>query len=176
MAAVSIGHRCDINVYQPSKMIKSIVHFIVWAVCFQSAYALSVSIPKSVIDNAIEKKFPKEKLSIILDKPLTRFNQDAQRIELCGIWQSKKTKYAGDFCIDTQLIWNKSKGNVEIAKANIVKITLGEDKEIPNVLSLALNSTLLTLFDGTSIYHAPEIVGKHLEGIEIRESGLKLLF
>ena len=38
----------------------------------QSIYALSLSIPKSIVDNAISKKFPKEKLSISLDKPTVR--------------------------------------------------------------------------------------------------------
>jgi hypothetical protein len=141
-----------------------------------SIYALSLSIPKSIVDNAISKKFPKEKLSIALDKPTTKFIKDSQKIELCGIWLSKISQHKGDFCIDTQLTWNKSKGNVEISKVNILKITLGEEKEISNALAATLNSTLLTLFDGTSIYHAPEIIGKNLEGIEISESSLRLKF
>jgi hypothetical protein len=82
----------------------------------------------------------------------------------------------GDFCIDTQIIWNKSKGTVEISKVNILKITLGEEKEISNALAATLNDTLLTLFDGTSIYHAPDILGKNLEGIEISENSLRLKF
>jgi hypothetical protein len=140
------------------------------------ASALSLSIPKSIVDNAIAKKFPKEKLSITLDRPTTRFFKDSQKIELCGIWFSKITQHKGDFCIDTQLTWNKSRGNVEISKVNILKITIGEEKEISNALSTALNSTLLTLFDGNSIYHAPEIIGKNLEQIEINENNLKLKF
>jgi hypothetical protein len=74
------------------------------------------------------------------------------------------------------LIWNKSKGNVEISKVNILKITLGEEKELSNALAATLNTTLLTLFDGTSIYQAPEIIGKNLEGIEITENSLRLKF
>ena len=69
-----------------------------------------------------------------------------------------------------------NKGNVEISKVNIVKITIGEDKEISNAMASALNSTLLTLFDGSSVYHAPEVIGKNLEGIEVSENSLKLNF
>lgn len=157
-------------------MIKKIVPLIAFVCYLNTAFALSLSIPKSIVDSAVEKKFPKEKFAIVLDKPVTKFNKDSQKIELCGMWASKKTKHQGEFCLDTQLIWNKSKGNVEISKVNILKITLGEEKELPSAVSLALNSTLLTLFDGTSIYHAPEIIGKNLEGIELRESSLKLNF
>ena len=157
-------------------MFLKVIAAIIIGFFSQSIYALSLSIPKSIVDNAISKKFPKEKLSISLDKPTTKFIKDSQKIELCGIWLSKISQHKGDFCIDTQLNWNKSKGNVEISKVNILKITLGEEKEISNALAATLNSTLLTLFDGTSIYHAPEIIGKNLEGIEISESSLRLKF
>jgi len=43
-------------------------------------------------------------------------------------------------------------------------------------LLAALNSTLSAIFDGTSIYQAPEIIGKNLEGIEITDSSLRLKF
>ena len=157
-------------------MFLKVIAAIIIGFFSQSIYALSLSIPKSIVDNAISKKFPKEKLSISLDKPTTNFIKDSQKIELCGIWLSKISQHKGEFCIDTQLNWNKSKGNVEISKVNILKITLGEEKEISNALAATLNSTLLTLFDGTSIYHAPEIIGKNLEGIEISESSLRLKF
>ena len=157
-------------------MLIKIITAIVIGFFSQSIYALSLSIPKSVVDNAISKKFPKEKLSIALDKPTTKFIKNSQKIELCGIWLSKISQHKGDFCIDTQIIWNKSKGTVEISKVNILKITLGEEKEISNALAATLNATLLTLFDGTSIYHAPDILGKNLEGIEISESSLRLKF
>ena len=157
-------------------MFLKVIAAIIIGFFSQSIYALSLSIPKSIVDNAISKKFPKEKLSISLDKPTTKFIKDSQKIELCGIWLSKISQHKGDFCIDTQLNWNKSKGNVEISKVNILKITLGEEKEISNALAATLNSTLLTLFDGTSIYHAPEIIGKNLEGIEITDSSLRLKF
>ena len=157
-------------------MFLKVIAAIIIGFFSQSIYALSLSIPKSIVDNAISKKFPKEKLSISLDKPTTKFIKDSQKIELCGIWLSKISQHKGDFCIDTQLNWNKSKGNVEISKVNILKITLGEEKEISNALAATLNSTLLTLFDGTSIYHAPEIIGKNLEGIEISENSLRLKF
>ena len=157
-------------------MLIKIITAIVIGFFSQSIYALSLSIPKSVVDNAISKKFPKEKLSIALDKPTTKFIKNSQKIELCGTWLSNISQHKGDFCIDTQIIWNKSKGTVEISKVNILKITLGEEKEISNALAATLNATLLTLFDGTSIYHAPDILGKNLEGIEISESSLRLKF
>jgi len=40
----------------------------------QSALAISLSIPKSLIDIGVTKKFPKEKLTITLDKPTTKFS------------------------------------------------------------------------------------------------------
>ena len=105
-------------------MFLKVIAAIIIGFFSQSIYALSLSIPKSIVDNAISKKFPKEKLSIALDKPTTKFIKDSQKIELCGIWLSKISQHKGDFCIDTQLNWNKSKGNVEISKINILKINL----------------------------------------------------
>jgi len=157
-------------------MLLKVIATIIIGFFSQSIFALALSIPKSIVDNAISKKFPREKLSIALDKPTTKFLKDSQKIELCGVWLSKLSQHKGDFCIDTQLNWNKSKGTVEISKVNIIKITLGEEKEISNALLAALNSTLSAIFDGTSIYQAPEIIGKNLEGIEITDSSLRLKF
>ena len=162
--------------FRGHQMFIKIIAIIVIGFFSHSIHALSLSIPKSIVDNSISKKFPKEKLSITLDKPTTKFIKDSQRIELCGIWLSKISQHKGEFSINTQLIWNKSKGNVEISKVNILKITLGEEKELSNALAATLNTTLLTLFDGTSIYQAPEIIGKNLEGIEITENSLRLKF
>jgi len=39
-----------------------------------------------------------------------------------------------------------------------------------------LNATLLTLLDGTSVYHVPDMIGKRLDSIEVQDSGIKLNF
>jgi len=67
----------------------------------QTAAALSLSIPKSLIDLAVVKKFPKEKLTITLDQPVTKFSKVRQKIELCGTWASKLFQRKGEFCVDT---------------------------------------------------------------------------
>ena len=141
-----------------------------------AAMAISLSIPKTLIDGAVAKKFPKEKLTITLDKPSTKFNKDRQKIELCGTWASKVPQRSGEFCVDTQPVWNKAKGDIEISKVNILKLTAGDDKELPSAVASTLNATLLTLLDGTSVYHVPDMVGKRLESIEVQESSFKLIF
>jgi hypothetical protein len=141
-----------------------------------SANAISINVPKGLIDVGLAKKFPREKLTISLDKPTTRFSKERQKIELCGTWANKISKQNGDFCIDFQPVWSKAKGDIEITKVNLLKLTTSDGNELPASFSAALNSTVLTLLDGTSVYHAPEMVGKVLERIEVQESSIRLVF
>jgi len=138
--------------------------------------ALSLNIPKSLIDLGMAKKFPKEKLTITLDQPVTKFSKERQKIELCGTWASKIPQRSGEFCVDTQPVWNKEKGDIEISKVNILKLTTADGKELSGTISGTLNSTVLTLLDGTSVYHVPDMVGKRLDAIEIQENSFKLIF
>ena len=138
--------------------------------------ALSLNIPKSLIDLGMAKKSPKEKLTITLDQPVTKFSKERQKIELCGTWASKIPQRSGEFCVDTQPVWNKEKGDIEISKVNILKLTTADGKELSGTISGTLNSTVLTLLDGTSVYHVPDMVGKRLDAIEIQENSFKLIF
>jgi hypothetical protein len=142
----------------------------------QSATALSLSVPKPLIDLAVAKKFPKEKLTITLDQPVTKFSKERQKIELCGTWSSKLPQRTGEFCVDTQPVWNKDKGDIEISKVNIMKLITSDGKELSSSISGTLNSTLLTLLDGTPVYHVPDMIGKKLDAIEIQENSFKLIF
>ncbi len=159
-----------------STMTKKILLYLLLGLACTFAQALSLSIPKALFDAAVAKKFPKEKLTITLDKPTTKFSKDRQKIELCGIWTSKLPKQSGDFCLDFHPSWNKVKGEIEISKINILKLTSGDAKELPAGISGTLNSTLLTLLDGTSVYHVPDMVGKHMDNLELQESSFKLVF
>jgi hypothetical protein len=138
--------------------------------------ALSLNIPKSLIDLAMAKKFPKEKLTITLDQPVTKFSKERQKIELCGTWVSKIPQRSGDFCVDTQPVWNKEKGDIEISKVNILKLVTADGKELSGAISGTLNSTVLTLLDGISVYHVPDMIGKRLDAIEIQDNSFKLIF
>ena len=138
--------------------------------------ALSLNIPKSLIDLGMAKKFPKEKLTITLDQPVTKFSKERQKIELCGTWASKIPQRSGEFCVDTQPVWNKEKGDIEISKVNILKLSTADGKELSGTISGTLNSTVLTLLDGTSVYHVPDMIGKRLDAIEIQENSFKLIF
>lgn len=142
----------------------------------QTAVAFTLSIPKPLIDLAVVKKFPKEKLSITLDQPLTKFSKERQKIELCGTWASKLLQRKGEFCVDTQPVWNKDKGDIEISKVNILKLTTSDGKELSSNIAGTINSTLLKLLDGTSVYHVPDMIGKKLESIEVQENSFKLIF
>ena len=141
-----------------------------------TAFALSLSIPKSLIDLAVVKKFPKEKLTVVLDQPSTKFSKERQKIELCGIWTIKVPQRSGNFCIDTQPVWNKSKGDIEISKVNILKLATADGKELSSTVIHVLNSSLLTMLDGTTVYHVPDMVGKNLESIEVQDNSFKLIF
>ena len=138
--------------------------------------ALSLNIPKSLIDLGMAKKFTKEKLTITLDQPVTKFNKERQKIELCGTWASKIPQRSGEFCVDTQPVWNKEKGDIEISKVNILKLSTADGKELSGTISGTLNSTVLTLLDGTSVYHVPDMIGKRLDAIEIQDNSFKLIF
>jgi len=138
--------------------------------------ALSLNIPKSLIDLGVAKKFPKEKLTITLDQPVTKFSKERQKIELCGTWASKIPQRSGEFCVDTQPVWNKEKGDIEISKVNILKLATADGKELSSSISGTLNSTILTLLDGTSVYHVPDMIGKRLDAIEIQDNSFKLIF
>ena len=157
-------------------MSKSICFALAWLLCVGSAQAISLNVPKGLIDIAVAKKFPKEKATITLDKPTMAFSKARQKVELCGTWASKLPKANGDFCIDTQPVWNKDKGDIEISKVNILKLTTADGKELSAAIANTLNATLLTLLDGTSIYHVPDMIGKRLDGIEVQDSGIRLQF
>ena len=157
-------------------MSKSICFALAWLLCVGSAQAISLNVPKGLIDIAVAKKFPKEKATITLDKPTMALSKARQKVELCGTWASKLPKANGDFCIDTQPVWNKDKGDIEISKVNILKLTTADGKELSAAITNTLNATLLTLLDGTSIYHVPDMIGKRLDGIEVQDSGIRLQF
>ena len=152
------------------------LYAVAFLLTFNSAFALSFSIPKSLIDLAVVKKFPKEKLTVVLDQPSTKFSKERQKIELCGIWTIKVPQHSGNFCIDTQPVWNKSKGDIEISKVNILKLATADGKELSSTAIHVLNSSLLTMLNGTSVYHVPDLVGKNLESIEVQENSFKLIF
>jgi hypothetical protein len=157
-------------------MNKSIYLSLAWLVFAGSAQAISISVPKSLIDIAVAKKFPKEKATITLDKPTLGLSKQRQKVELCGTWASKLPKANGDFCIDTQPVWNKDKGDIEISKVNVLKLTTADGKELSAAVASTLNATVLTLLDGTSVYHVPDMIGKRLDRIEVQDSGIKLHF
>jgi len=157
-------------------MNKSIYLSLAWLVFAGSAQAISISVPKGLIDIAVAKKFPKEKATITLDKPTMGLSKQRQKVELCGTWASKLPKANGDFCIDTQPVWNKEKGDIEISKVNVLKLSTADGKELSAAVASTLNATVLTLLDGTSVYHVPDMIGKRLDSIEVQDSGIKLNF
>jgi hypothetical protein len=157
-------------------MSKSIFFALAWLLCVGSAQAISLNVPKGLIDIAVAKKFPKEKATITLDKPTMALSKARQKVELCGTWASKLPKANGNFCIDTQPVWNKDKGDIEISKVNILKLTTADGKELSAAIANTLNATLLTLLDGTSVYHVPDMIGKRLDSIEVQDSGIRLQF
>jgi len=162
--------------YDSSAMHSKKVITALFCLGIQSALAISLSVPKALVDMGVAKKFPIEKLTITLDKPVTKFSKERQKIELCGVWMIKLAQRSGEFCVDTQPVWNKEKGDIEISKVNILKLTTADGKELSGAVMNTLNSTLLTRLDGTSIYNVPDMVGKRLENIEVQESSFKLIF
>jgi hypothetical protein len=138
--------------------------------------ALTLPIPKAVIDQALRGKFPKERYGIKLDSPVTRFKADLQKVELCGQWHLKVPPKSGEFCLDFRPLWNKEKADIEMSGLNILKFTAGDDQEIPAQTLQLLNALLLPLLDGSPIYHAPEMTGKFLEGLKVDTSFIDLIF
>jgi hypothetical protein len=55
-------------------------------------------------------------------------------------------------------------------------LTTADGKELSVAIANTLNATLLTLLDGTSVYHVPDMIGKRLDSIEVQDSGIKLNF
>ncbi|NBY04842.1 MAG: hypothetical protein EBQ82_05495 [Betaproteobacteria bacterium] len=157
-------------------MKKSIYLSLAWLVLTGSAHAITISVPKGLIDIAVAKKFPKEKATITLDNPSLALSKQRQKVELCGTWTSKLPKANGDFCINTQPVWNKDKGDIEISKVHVLKLSTADGKELPATIASTLNATVLTLLDGTSVYHVPDMIGKRLDSIEVQDSGFKLHF
>jgi len=140
------------------------------------ACAFSIGIPKTLIDSAMIKKFPLEKYTVTIDHPITKFKKEIEKIEICGSWSEKLTRAVGEFCVNAQPRWNKSKGDIEISKINVLKMTVKDFGELPASLSHSLNTSVLFLLDGISVYHAPDFMGKHLESIQVEESSIKLNF
>ncbi len=157
-------------------MRTKIITLLLLSALSSGAQALSLSIPKMAIDHAVSAKFPKEKFSVTLESPSTKFIKETQKIELCGKWSTKLPQKTGNFCIDFRPVWNKTKGDVEISKVNILKLTMGEEKSLPKAVETTLNNSLLLLLDGTSVYHAPDMIGKRMDNIEVQESSFKLFF
>jgi hypothetical protein len=53
---------------------------------------------------------------------------------------------------------------------------MGDGKELSSPIAANLNATLLTLLDGTSVYHVPDMIGKRIDAIEVQETSFKLIF
>jgi len=66
-----------------------------------NVHAISIGVPKGIIESAIVKKFPFEKYTVTLDQPVIKFKKEIQKIEICGRWLEKITRNSGDFCLDT---------------------------------------------------------------------------
>jgi len=160
----------------PSITSKIVITIFLSICTLLNAHAFSIGVPKEIIENAIAKKFPFEKYSLLIDQPVIKFKKELQKIEICGKWLEKISRNSGDFCLDTQPLWNKSKGDIEIKNLNILKLTAKDIGELPPQVNRLLNTSLLTLLDGTSIYHVPEMVGKHLENIQMENNSLSLVF
>lgn len=157
-------------------MLKRIFLLFISIFTLLEAQALSIGISKEMIDSALIKKFPLQKYTITLDHPILKFKKEIEKIEICGKWSEKITRSTGDFCLDALPVWNKGKGDIEIAKLNILKLNAKDLGELPPEIARALNTSVLNLLDGTSIYHVPDLVGKFLENIQVEDNGLRLLF
>lgn len=152
------------------------VSVLLTALTSVQVHALSLGVPKLLIDSAVSKKFPKEKYGVKLDNPVLQLSKARQKIELCGQWSSKLLQKGGDFCIDFEPLWNKDTGEVQIAKVQLLKLTAGDDKALPTAVAHTLNASLMQLLDGTPVYKVPETVGKHLESLDVQDSSIRLNF
>jgi hypothetical protein len=157
-------------------MLKRIIFIMLTLYVFMLAHAFSIGIPKGVIDTFLNKKFPMEKYTITIDHPITKFKKEIEKIELCGNWSEKLTLTSGEFCVDAQLRWNKRNGDIELSKINLLKINAKGLGELPRSIGQSLNATVLSLLDGTCVYHMTEFMGKHLESIHVEETSLSFKF
>ncbi len=139
-------------------------------------HAVSFNIPKSVIDKGIMLKFPLEKKFVNLENPVTLFNPANQKIEICGDWKVKLVQQKGSFCVDFHPYWNKQRNDIEISSVNLLKLTANEGREVSSSIAGLLNLTLLSLLDGTSIYHVSDFDGKFISNIEIKTDYLIIDF
>lgn len=140
------------------------------------ASALSLGIPKLLIDTAVAQKFPKEKYGIQLDHPVVQLHKERQTLELCGQWSSKLLQKSGAFCIDFQPRWNKEAGEIQISRMQLLHLNAGDGKHLPAGIASALNASLMQVLDGTPVYKVPDTVGKHLESIDIQDNSIRLNF
>ena len=145
-------------------------------ICLHATHAFSFGIPKGVIDTYLNKKFPMEKYTITIDHPITKFKKEIEKIELCGNWSEQLTSTSGEFCVYAQLRWNKSNGDIELSKINLLKINAKELGELPSSISQSLNATVLSLLDGTCVYHMTEFMVKQIESIHVEETNLYFKF
>ena len=141
-----------------------------------TSWAFSLPIPKTVVDQGLVAKFPKERYGLKLESPVTRFKADVQKVELCGVWRFKLPAKSGDFCLDFHPLWNKDKGDIEMSALNILKLTAGNDEELPSQTQQLLNSMVVPVLDGASLYHVPDMVGKHIEKLNIAPNAFELVF
>ena len=83
-------------------MIKKLIIVLFIALFSSLAVAIRLIITKTVIDIFVVKKFPKEKLTILLDKPTTKYSKERQKIELF-ICTSLEGFYSTINCANTNL-------------------------------------------------------------------------
>ena len=141
-----------------------------------TSWAFSLPIPKTVVDQGLVAKFPKERYGLKLESPVTRFKADVQKVELCGVWRLKLPAKSGEFCVDFRPLWNKEKGDIELSALNILKLTAGSDQELPSQTAQLLNAMVLPVLDGSALYHVPDMVGKRLESLRIDTNAFELVF
>ena len=98
-------------------MSKSICFALAWLLCVGSAQAISLNVPKGLIDIAVAKKFPKEKATITLDKPTMALSKARQKVELCGTWASKLPKANGNFASTPNPCGTRTKGILKYPKS-----------------------------------------------------------
>ncbi len=142
----------------------------------QSAYAQTIPIPKQLIVSSVNKKFPKEKLGFSINTPILKFIKNTQRVELCASWSVKQLKQQGDFCVDSQLIWESTKGDIVIANMNLLQLSTQDGLQLSLQVKHIINNSIPAILNGTSVYHMPEQIGKYLERIEVNENSLSLVF
>ncbi|NTV09647.1 MAG: hypothetical protein HGA47_02625 [Zoogloea sp.] len=141
-----------------------------------SASAMSMEVGQAVINSSVAAKFPKEKMTITFLNPVVSFSKDRQRAALCGNWISKYPAHAGTFCVDARPAWDKAHGDVVITGVQTTKVDMDGDVTVSPIVLKAINASLLPLLDGTSIYHAPSLIGKMVEKIGVSDTGVLVYF